>query len=128
MADGIWRLYNEPWDDAHFAEPTVEGIDFPAVLVRRAAFDARAGRLTLVVELGAGAMGETRFRVEQLDRAKPWRVVRNGDDLGAAGADGSSSRWIGETTLEISTALGAETRFEIEAATRRKAGASLRGA
>ena len=113
VADGLWRLYNDPWDDAHFAEPTVEGIDFPAVLVRRAAFDALTEQLTLAVEPSAGAVERTSFRIEQLDRTKPWRVVRDDTDLGAAGADGSSSRWIGENRLEISTALSAETRFEI---------------
>jgi len=42
--------------------------------------------------------------------------MRDGIDLGAAGAEGSSSRWIGETSLEISSTILAETRFGIEAA------------
>ncbi len=116
VPDGIWRLYNEPWDDAHFAEPYVEGIDFPVILVRRAIFDALAERLTLVIEPGPGAPGETRFRVEQLDRSKAWRVVRDGATLGALGADGSSSRWIEEGTLEVSTDIAAERCIVIERA------------
>ena len=107
---------NEPWDDAHFAEPYVEGIDFPVILVRRAIFDALAERLTLVIEPGPGAPGETRFRVEQLDRSKAWRVVRDGATLGALGADGSSSRWIEEGTLEVSTDIAAERCIVIERA------------
>ena len=39
----------------------------------RAAFDALSERLTLVIEPGTAAKLETSFRVEQLDRVKPWR-------------------------------------------------------
>ena len=52
----------------------------------------------------------------QDERSNAAASRRNGSDLGAAGANGTSSRWVGENGLKISVALAAQTRFEIEAA------------
>ncbi|MBS1870278.1 MAG: hypothetical protein JSS99_11505 [Actinobacteria bacterium] len=46
VPDGLWGLYNEPWDRDHFSEPLVVELG-DAVDLTRADFDRGTGRLTI---------------------------------------------------------------------------------
>jgi Linalool dehydratase/isomerase len=76
---GQWRgIFQRP-NFAKFAEPTVAGVDFPAVRVRVARYDASRKRLD--VELAAGIAASagraTEFKVTRLPRGARYSVVVN---------------------------------------------------
>ena len=79
---------------ARFAEPTVEGVDFPSVRVRVARFDRAHRRLD--VELAAGASWAagrtTEFKVTRLPRGARFVVVANdGPGVEQRAVDGTLS-------------------------------------
>jgi hypothetical protein len=66
-----WRLANVGPGD-RFAEPTVIGVDFPAVALREARWDASSGVLT-VTPVGIGSYARrTTFRVTNVDDPARW--------------------------------------------------------
>jgi hypothetical protein len=79
-AQGAWsQIFNRP-NLAKFAEPTVCGVEYPALDIAQAWYDAERSRLTVTTCAGVPARrGEpTSFRVRQLpDRARV-RVTCNG--------------------------------------------------
>jgi hypothetical protein len=84
-----WRLANVGPGD-RFAEPTVVGVDFPAVALREARWDAGSDELT-VTPVGIGrARARTTFRVTNVAYPAPWSVGGPGAgevELRVAGAD-----------------------------------------
>jgi len=105
---GQWRgIFQRP-NVAKFSQPTVEGIDFPAVRVRVAAYDAKTR--TLHVELAAATPAvegkPTHFRITRLPRGSRWAVANNGaPPVEHRAADGS---------IEVATTIGSQ-RFEVRA-------------
>jgi len=104
---GAWtKLFREP-DLAKFDQPTVTGVDFPALGIARAWNEPESGVLHMTTYPGeTGRSGEaTRFRVTQLPNSGDVRVRRDGSDFGNWEAlDGNS--------IEIETDIGAHG-FEI---------------
>ena len=103
---GHWRgIFQRP-NVAKFAQPTVEGIDFPSVRVRVAYYDAARKRLD--VELAAGipdAVGRPmEFRVTRLSRGARYTVVAND----APGAEQPAT----DGTIAIRTTIGPQ-RFSV---------------
>lgn len=97
---GHWRgLFQRP-NFAKFREPTVEGVEFPAVRVRVARYDAARRRLD--IELAAGTAAEagrpTTFRVTRLPRGASYTVVTNDGPGTPRSADDGS--------LTIATTVG----------------------
>jgi hypothetical protein len=84
-----WRLANVGPGD-RFAEPTVIGVDFPAVALREARWDAGSGELT-VTPVGIGrARARTTFRVTNVADPAKWAVagpVAGEVELRVSGAD-----------------------------------------
>lgn len=88
LSEGAWRrLFNAP-NSRKFSEPTVYGVDFPAVCLSQAHYDATRGRLTITTDAGLPrAAGQpTSFRVANIDPAScqvemdgrpstDWRIV-----------------------------------------------------
>ncbi len=80
MSEGAWtRLFNDP-RPRRFEEPTVVGVDFPAVTLRQAWWDAERARLTLATspqnESVAGR--PTSFSVTNLAIGPNWQVAIDG--------------------------------------------------
>ena len=72
---GGWRAVHErPFDDAHFTQPRLTGVDFPAILVRRALFDRSRRALVASFEPGTRTSGTTIVRIEGLDPSSSWQV------------------------------------------------------
>jgi hypothetical protein len=117
--NGLWRLHNQPWGDADFAHPLVEGIDFPRVLVRYAAWDAPAESLRLTLLPGEQPLERTRFRVSGLDPARSWRLLREDQPVAEvdwrepAPAPGVTVASPG--VVEIALPLERELRYELRA-------------
>jgi hypothetical protein len=80
--NGLWTMHNKPFDESHFAEPRLSGVDFPNVLVRRAIYDAQEKALVVSVEPGARKAGTTRFEVRQLDPSRSYVSLVDGKKIG----------------------------------------------
>ena len=96
-----WRIYNKP-NLKKFIEPTVYGVDFPAICLSQAWYDA--SRRTLMVSTDAGlpnAVGNTTsFRVSHV----------NVNNINVVIDDQLSDQWsIVDGELEITTKVGEHT-------------------
>jgi len=94
----LWRLVNQP-HLRKFTDPTVHGVDFPAVCLSQAWYDAERRRLVVSTDSGIpGVSGQpTSFRVSNVD-AQRCNVI----------ADGKlSGDWrVVDEELEINTTVG----------------------
>ena len=89
--NGLWTLHNRPFDDAHFQEPCVTGIDPVALPLKRALWDSRARALIVSTRAVKGSSGARTFTVQGLDKARTYHVVVDGASrapiAGAASAE-----------------------------------------
>jgi len=72
--NGLWAMHNQPFTQAHFAEPMVAGVDFPRVVLRRAIYDQSKKALIVTIEPGTNQRGKTTLRLIQLDPKKSYRI------------------------------------------------------
>jgi hypothetical protein len=118
-AYGFWQLHNEPWSDAQFAHPLLEGVDFPTVVVRQAYWDARRERLFVVLEPGGDPVATARFRLTHLEPGRVYTLLRDGDVLaefrGEPGDVAAGVRVKAPGIVEITTPLESARRFELRA-------------
>ena len=81
--NGMWSIHSQPFDDAHFLEPVVRGIDYPQVLLSRAIYDRSKRALIITVEPGKNVTNKTTtFKVEQLDPGITWQLLVDGRKAG----------------------------------------------
>jgi hypothetical protein len=76
--DGLWTMHNRPFDDSHFREPMVTGVDFPNVVLRRAIYDADKKALIVTTEPGMKKGGMTNIKVSRLDSDNTYRLLVDG--------------------------------------------------
>jgi hypothetical protein len=76
--NGLWAMHNQPFDDAHFTEPAVSGVDFPRLVLRRAVYDAKKKALIVTTEPGMGPGGTTAFEVKRLAPDKTYVLTIDG--------------------------------------------------
>lgn len=88
--DGLHSLYNKPWDDEDLADPQIVGVDFPHVLVLRAAYDRDTSRLLVRLAAGDGAPERAQFDVTNLEARAAVDVTVDGRTIGGVHADGSA--------------------------------------
>lgn len=106
VKDGIWKLYNQPWDDSHFREPYVAGVDLLAASVSQAVYDASGRALIVTLVPGPAPLERTAFQVRQLPAGSSYSVVLDGRPIGRfrqgdASADGTV-RWDDTGALVLS--------------------------
>ena len=117
--DGLWKIYNRPWDAAHFAEPFVSNVEFLEANVTQAVFDAK--RDALIVNLAPGPVKSeaTSFTVRQLDPMKTYVLIKDGQPLGeirrSDHAQAPGAEWQADDSLRITTALHEPHSFVLEA-------------
>jgi hypothetical protein len=79
--DGLGKLHNQPFGDAHFVEPFVSGVDYPDLLLKRAIYDTDREALIVTTEPGTGMRGATRIKVRRLDPRKTYRLSVDGKEV-----------------------------------------------
>jgi hypothetical protein len=104
MAPGDWSAAFNAMDAERHVAPTVEGIDFPRLGVRRAQNDGRAGILTVETYAATrGATGTpTRWRVTRLPDPQAASVELDGKGFGGW-------RVVNASTIEISCSIKSQT-------------------
>ena len=92
MTEGAWsRSFNAPNWRARFAEPTVEGVDFPTVGIVEARNDLNEGTLRVSTASPTGASGDaTSFNI----------VTLEGCDLGSVTATCDGEAFTGFTVTD----------------------------
>jgi hypothetical protein len=123
VKNGIWALHNEPWKEAHFARPSITGVEYPKALVKQAYYDADKDFLLVTLVPGIrSAKTSTQFLVNKLDGSKVYSVRKNGKILGYVkkgvlqpqkGAKVLEAK--GEGKLGISTDLSRTYTFVVQA-------------
>ena len=81
--EGAWsRIFNEP-NLRKFDQPTVVGVDYPAVGISEAWYDEAARTLTVTTDVGdASRLGQpTAFRITNVRDPQRVSVVRDGGDF-----------------------------------------------
>jgi hypothetical protein len=92
VPDGLWRLYNEPWDATHRSRPALTRVD-DGIDVLQARFDTDARQLRFTLRRLATNRSESGVVVGRLSGQGPWVLNRDGVAVarGLAGRTDSSS-------------------------------------
>jgi hypothetical protein len=113
VPDGLWGIYNTPWDAAHFAEPALTVVDRDVDVSRAEVTD---GVLTTRLHRRADLPGDGTVTVGRVLGRGRWRLTADGTEIaridGASldAADGDRVR-IGEDGLVLRVPEAAPTTF-----------------
>jgi len=80
VADGLWGLYNRPWDRTHFEQPTLIDVD-PNVEVSRAWFDADSQSLVFTVRCCPDRHGDAAIVVGNIEKRRSWTLFCDGNGV-----------------------------------------------
>ena len=80
-AKGLWTMHNRPFDGAHFEEPTVTGVEFNQVGLRRAIYDREQKALIVTTVPAATAGGKTALTITKLSSAKTYALALDGREV-----------------------------------------------
>ena len=73
---GLWTLFNKPFDDQHFAEPAIKGVDLNRTALSRAMYDR--SKQALIISLRPGIIQEQNsFKIINLDPTKTYLLYNN---------------------------------------------------
>jgi len=117
--DGLWQIYNHPWDKSHFAEPFITDVEYLEASVTQAIYDAEKGALIVTLAPGPVKSETASFTVRQLDPAKIYSLIRDGQVLGEISGSRATAlpgtEWQGDDTLRITTPLREPHSFVLKA-------------
>lgn len=116
--DGLWQLYNRPWDDTHFSQPYITNVEYLEASVTQAVYDGKKDALIVTLAPGPVASESTSFTVRQLDPEKTYTLIKDGKSLGIISQEGqlpSGTQWQDDGSLLITTVLREQNSFVIKA-------------
>ena len=117
--DGLWKIYNKPWDESRFAEPFISDVEYLEASVTQAVYDAEKDALIVTLAPGPVKSEATSFTVRQLDPDKSYALVKDGQALGEVNAKTAlalpSAQWQADGSLLINTELTEPQSFILKA-------------
>ncbi len=75
--NGLLKMYNNPFDQAHFTEPGITGVDLSATLLKRALWD-REKKALIVSTMASQKPGKAAFKAVRLDPAMVYEFYLDG--------------------------------------------------
>jgi len=118
--DGLYNLFNRPFDAAHFEQPYLTGIAYPDALVERAVYDEKAKALVATLKPGREGGAPIRWSVAKLDPRKSYGVWMDGRQIAtiapgkAVAAPGSSvSVGVADGVVTFTQPLAREASFVV---------------
>ena len=117
-ADGLWHIYNRPFDTSHFSDPHITDVDYLEANVTRAVYDADESALIVTLTSGPVKSEVTSFTVRNLDPKKSYTLLKDGKSLGHIGRTGQlppGTKWQADGSLSITTSLQTEQSFVLKA-------------
>ena len=125
--NGLWKLHNQPWEEKHFKQPYVSGVDYLAIGVSQAFYDAEKDALILTLVPGPAKAETVSFVIRQLDPSKTYDVFRNGNLLGRLRVGQalklSGIEWHSDGEMTVRTRVLSKTSFIFTGTTPNNAGA-----
>jgi hypothetical protein len=117
--DGLWQIYNQPWDKSHFAEPFITDVEYLEASVTQAVYDAEKDALIVTLAPGPVKSEATSFTVRQLDPMKTYVLIKDGQLLGeirkSDHTKAPGAEWQTDGSVRITTALHGPHSFVLEA-------------
>ena len=117
--DGLWEIYNRPWEKSHFAGPFISDVDYlEACSVTQAVFDSAKEALIVTLIAGPVESSTVSFTVRQLETAKTYELIKDEKSLGNISKKDPlppGTLWQGDGSLLITTALREQNSFIIKA-------------
>ena len=118
-ADGLWQIYNRPFDKSHFADPHITDVEYLEASVTQAVYDAKKGALIVTLAPGPVKSESTSFAVRRLDPNKRYALIKDGESLGELSASKGSTppgtQWRSDGSLRITTGLNEPHSFVLKA-------------
>ncbi|WP_133251041.1 linalool dehydratase/isomerase domain-containing protein [Mycobacterium montefiorense] len=111
VPDGIWKLYNQPWGTAHFAEPALTVVAGD-ISVSQARFTPASGILKFRIQRHGERRGDGFVVLGNVADQAPWSLRENGADVTGGAADIQISRTAAGIRVEIPP--GAPRAFELQ--------------
>ena len=116
VPDGLWRLYNEPWDAAHHSQPALVRLD-DDIDVLQARYDADARQLRFALRPLSTKPSESGFVVGRLPTRGSWELKCDGVVVGrgqAGHTDSSSGPMVRPADEGIEIMLTGPASFEMQ--------------
>ena len=117
--DGLWQIYNQPWDKSHFAEPFITDVEYLEASVTQAVYDTEKDALIVTLAPGPVKSEATSFTVRQLDPTKTYVLIKDGQPLGeirkSDQTQAPGAEWQADDSLRITTALQGPHSFVLKA-------------
>ena len=82
VKDGIWAMYNRPWNKDFFKQPFISDVEYPNAVVKQAYYDKSKDVLVVTLLPGERSLKSTSFAVHQLDQSKTYSIRKNGELIG----------------------------------------------
>lgn len=117
-ADGLWHIYNRPFDTSHFSDPHITDVDYLEANVTQAVYDADENALIVTLTPGPVESEVTSFTVRQLDAKKSYVLLKDGKSLGSIGGSDqlpAGAEWQDDGSLRITTSLQKPHSFILKA-------------
>jgi len=76
--NGMWTMTNEPFDEKHFTEPSITGVDLKKMPLKRAIYDRSKRALIVSTMASKSNPAPQKFTIIGLDKAKTYRLTLDG--------------------------------------------------
>ena len=117
--DGLWEIYNRPWEKSHFAEPYITDVEYLEANVTQAVYDPEKEALIVTLTPGPVKSESTSFTVRQLDPTKTYSLIKDGEGVGevnqSSGTTPPGADWQEDGSLRIVTGLSSPHSFVLQA-------------
>ena len=126
--DGLWQIYNKPFDNEHFNDPHITDIEYLEASVTQAIYDTEKDALIVTLIPGPLKNETGSFTVRQLDTDKTYMLIRDGQVLGSInkskGLSPSGTKWQADGSLRVTTELGEPHSFVLATESAKNHGAA----
>jgi Linalool dehydratase/isomerase len=98
VPDGLWGLYNKPWDTARLRAPAITAVA-QDIDIGRAFFDSESNELNFTVSCLEDVCGDGTVRIGNAARPGPWTLISQGSEI--AHGSGNSVQYAGAVHIAI---------------------------
>jgi hypothetical protein len=81
VPDGLWRLYNKPWDRSRLTQPVISAVA-QDIDIGRAFFDSKTDELNFAVSRLEEVCGDGTVRIDNAAQRGPWTLISQGSEVG----------------------------------------------
>jgi len=117
--DGLWQIYNKPFNKSHFLNPYITEVEYLEANVTQAIYDTKKDALILTLAPGPVKSETTSFTVRQLDPLITYKLIIDGQVQGeinaSKGIDLPNINWQSDGSLRISIVLDKMRSFVLKA-------------